>query len=382
MTHVWREDDAASVGLANGVMYVCADRSPSTEIRQLPMTRLTIRKPDDWHVHFRDGDVLNAVAPFTAAHFARAIVMPNLVPPVTTAAMAADYRARIMAAVAGHAFTPLMTCYLTDDTDTRDLMAGFRDGVFTAVKLYPAHATTNSAAGVTAIDKVMPVLEAMADAGMRLCVHGEVPLPEIDVFDREKAFIDRVLLPLLDRVPTLKIVMEHVTTKDGVAVVRAHKDRLGATLTPQHLLFNRNALFVGGLRPHMYCLPVLKREEHRLALRQAATSGEPGFFLGTDSAPHLRHLKEADCGCAGVFGAPAALAAYLKVFEEEKALDKFETFASLNGPAFYGLPVNEERVVLEKRPSLVCDEVDVGKLGEIHPLFGGGQVDWSLAPAS
>ena len=382
MTLVLRDDDDAPIGACNGVMYVCADRSLPNEIRQSAMTHLTIRKPDDWHVHFRDGDVLNAVAPFTAAHFARAIVMPNLVPPVTTAKMAADYRARIMAAVKGHAFTPLMTCYLTDDTDRRDLIAGFSDGVFTAVKLYPAHATTNSAAGVTSIDKVMPVLEAMAAAGMRLCVHGEVPLPEIDVFDREKAFIDRVLLPLLARVPTLKIIMEHVTTKDGVAVVRAHKDRLGATLTPQHLLYNRNALFAGGLRPHMYCLPVLKREEHRLALRQAATSGEPGFFLGTDSAPHLRHLKEADCGCAGVFGAPAALAAYLKVFEEEKALDKFEAFASLNGPAFYGLPPNEERVTLEKRPSLVCDEVEVGKLGEIHPLFGGDQVDWSLAPAS
>jgi dihydroorotase len=345
------------------------------------MTRLTIPKPDDWHVHFRDGEVLKSVAPFTAAQFRRAIVMPNLVPPVTTAKMAAEYRARIMDAVKGHTFTPLMTCYLTDGTDKRDLIAGFKDGVFTAVKFYPAHATTNSAAGVTAIDKVMPVLEAMAEAGMRLCVHGEVPLPEIDVFDREKAFIDRVLLPLLARVPTLKIIMEHVTTKDGVAVVRAHKGRLGATMTPQHLLYNRNALFAGGLRPHMYCLPVLKREEHRLALRQAATSGEAGFFLGTDSAPHLRHLKEAACGCAGVFGAPAALAAYLKVFEEEGALDTFEAFASRNGPAFYGLPVNEERVTIEKRPSLVCDEVEVGKLGEIHPLFGGDQVDWSIAAA-
>jgi dihydroorotase len=232
------------------------------------------------------------------------------------------------------------------------------------------------------VDDDPAVLEAMAEAGMRLCVHGEVSLPEIDVFDREKAFIDRVLLPLLARVPTLKIIMEHVTTKDGVAVVRAHKGRLGATMTPQHLLYNRNALFAGGLRPHMYCLPVLKREEHRLALRQAATSGEPGFFLGTDSAPHLRHLKEAACGCAGVFGAPAALAAYLKVFEEEGALDTFEAFASRNGPAFYGLPVNEERVTIEKRPSLVCDEVEVGKLGEIHPLFGGDQVDWSIAPAA
>jgi dihydroorotase len=342
------------------------------------VTTLTIRKPDDWHVHFRDGDVLTAVAPYTAAHFKRAIVMPNLVPPVTTATMAAAYRARVLAATAGTGFTPLMTCYLTDETDPKDLIAGFRDGVFTAAKLYPAHATTNSAAGVTDIANIMPVLEAMASAGMRLLVHGEVALPEIDVFDREQVFIDRILLPLIERMPALKIVLEHVTTKHGVAVVRAHRARLGATLTPQHLLYNRNALFAGGLRPHMYCLPVLKREEHRLALREAATSGEAGFFLGTDSAPHLRHLKEAACGCAGVFGAPAALAAYLKVFEEEGALDKFETFASVNGPTFYGLPPNEERIVLEKRPAVVCEGVGVGTQSDVYPLFGGEQVGWSV----
>jgi dihydroorotase len=342
------------------------------------VTTLTIRKPDDWHVHLRDGEVLTSVAPYTAAHFKRAIVMPNLLPPVTTTKMAAEYRTRILAATAGSGFVPLMTCYLTDATDPADLIAGFKDGIFTAAKLYPAHATTNSAAGVTDVANITPVLEAMAEAGMRLCAHGEVPLPEIDVFDREQAFIERVLLPLMDRVPTLKIVMEHVTTKHGVAVVRAHRPRLAATLTPQHLLYNRNALFAGGLRPHMYCLPVLKREEHRLALRDAATSGEPGFFLGTDSAPHLRHLKEAACGCAGVFGAPAALAAYLKVFEEEGALERFETFASVNGPAFYGLPPNEERIVLEKRSALVCDGVEVGAQGDIHPLFGGEQVGWSV----
>ena len=342
------------------------------------MTTLAIRKPDDWHVHFRDGEVLRAVAPYTAAHFKRAIVMPNLLPPVTTAKMAADYRKRILAATAGSGFVPLMTCYLSDETEAKDLIGGFRDGVFTAVKLYPAHATTNSAAGVSDIAKITPVLEAMASAGMRLCVHGELPLPEIDVFDREEAFIDRILLRLMERVPTLKIVLEHVTTKHGVAAVRAHPTRLGATLTPQHLLFNRNALFAGGLRPHMYCLPVLKREVHRLALREAATSGEPGFFLGTDSAPHLRHLKEAACGCAGVFAAPAALAAYLKVFEEEGALDKFETFASINGPTFYGLPLNEERIVLEKRPALVCEGVGVATEGDMYPLFGGEQVDWSV----
>jgi len=341
------------------------------------MTTLTIRKPDDWHVHFRDGEMLNAVAPFTAAHFKRAIVMPNLVPPVTTAKMAAAYRDRILAAVAGSDFRPLMTCYLTDETDPIDLVAGFRDGVFTAAKLYPAHATTNSAAGVTDIAKIERVLQAMADAGMPLLVHGELPLPEIDVFDREQAFIDRTLLPLMERLPTLKIVLEHVTTRHGIEVVRANRPRLGATLTPQHLLFNRNALFAGGLRPHMYCLPVLKREEHRLSLRQAAVSGEPGFFLGTDSAPHLRHLKEAACGCAGIFGAPAALGAYLKVFEEEGALAHFESFASINGPTFYGLPLNEERITLEKHPNLVCEGVDVANLGDVYPLFGGERLAWS-----
>lgn len=341
------------------------------------MTVLTIRRPDDWHVHFRDGEILKSVAPFTAAQFGRAIVMPNLVPPVTTSAMAADYRKRIEAAVAGHAFQPLMTCYLTDATDVSDLIGGHKAGIFTAAKLYPAHATTNSAAGVTDVWRIKPVLEAMAESGMPLLVHGELPKPEIDVFDREKAFIDAILVPLLDRIPKLKIVLEHVTTKDGVAAVRAHRPRLGATITPQHLLFNRNALFNGGIRPHLYCLPVLKREEHRQALRQAATSGEPGFFLGTDSAPHLRHLKEAPCGCAGVFGAPSALPAYLKVFEEEGALDKFETFASINGPRFYGLPPNEERITLRKSPKYVCETVEIGKLGDIVPLLGGDQLAWS-----
>jgi dihydroorotase len=344
------------------------------------MTELTIRKPDDWHVHFRDGEVLRSVVNFTAEQFGRAIVMPNLVPPVTTAKQAADYRERVLAAVdPRHRFAPLLTCYLTDTTEAADLIGGHRDGVFTAAKLYPAHATTNSAAGVSDIGKIMPVLEAMAESGMPLLVHGELPRPEIDVFDREKAFIDMVLLPLLERVPALKIVMEHVTTSHGVAVVRAHRPRMGATITPQHLLYNRNALFNGGLRPHLYCLPVLKREEHQLALRQAATSGEPGFFLGTDSAPHLRNLKEAACGCAGVFGAPAALSAYVKVFEEEGALARFEAFASLNGPAFYGLPPNEERITLRKQPAFICEGVPVEKIGDIHPLFGGDQVDWSIA---
>jgi dihydroorotase len=340
---------------------------------------LEIRKPDDWHVHFRDGDILKAVVNFTAACFGRAIVMPNLVPPVVTTRQALEYRKRITDAVVGHRFTPLMTCYLTDQTDAVDVIEGFRAGVLTAVKLYPAHATTNSAAGVTNFDRIWPVLEAMAEAGMPLLVHGELPEPGIDIFDREKAFIDRRLLPMLARVPRLKVVLEHITTSEGAEVVRAHRPQLAATITPQHLLFNRNALFNGGLRPHLYCLPVLKRETHRLALRKAATSGEPGFFLGTDTAPHLVHLKEADCGCAGVFGAPAALAAYLKVFEEEQALDRFETFASLNGPAFYGLPPNEERVRLERKPSAIPERVTVEKAGEIRPLFAGETVDWSVA---
>ena len=345
----------------------------------MTITNLTIRKPDDWHVHFRDGEILRAVAPITAVQFKRAIVMPNLAPPIGKAAAAVEYRKRILAAVSGHDFIPLMTAYLMDSTDPADLIAGHRDGIFTAAKLYPAHATTNSAAGVSDIRNIQPVLEAMAESGMPLLIHGELPRPEIDVFDREKAFIDEILLPLIDRIPKLKIVLEHITTADGVAVVRAHRPCLGATITPQHLLYSRNALFNGGLRPHLYCLPILKREEHRKTLRKAATSGEPGFFLGTDSAPHLRHLKESDCGCAGVFGAPAALFAYLKVFEEEDALQNFETFASINGPNFYGLAVNEERVTLQRRRNPVCERLEIEKLGEIWPLLAGDQVDWTLS---
>jgi dihydroorotase len=344
------------------------------------MRKLTIRRPDDWHVHFRDGEILETVVPFTARQFARAIVMPNLTPPVTTAKMADGYRARIRAAIpAGIDFTPLMTCYLTDTTDPADLAAGHRDGIFTAAKLYPAHATTNSAHGVTSIDRIDRVLAAMAEHGIPLLVHGELVHGDVDIFDREKAFIDTVLLPTLAKFPGLRVVMEHVTTAEGVAVVRAHRPRVGATVTPQHLLYNRNALFQGGIRPHMYCMPVLKREPHRRALRAAATSGEPGFFLGTDTAPHLRHLKEASCGCAGVFSAPVALQAYLKVFAEEGALDRFEAFASLNGPAFYGLPPNEERITLVEQHGFAAEAVPVGEAGEIVPLFAGESVDWSVA---
>jgi len=342
------------------------------------MRTLTFRRPDDWHVHFRDGAVLAEVVPHTARQFGRAIVMPNLSPPVTTAALAAAYRERVRQAIpAGADFTPLMTCYLTDDTDAADLLAGYRDGVFTAAKLYPAHATTNASHGVTAIARIGKVLEAMAAAGMPLLVHGEVTREEVDIFDREKYFIDEVLLPVLRDIPGLRVVLEHITTEEGAAVVAAHPDRLGATITPQHLLYNRNAIFRGGLRPHMYCLPVLKREQHRRALRKAATSGASNYFLGTDSAPHLRHLKEAACGCAGVFSAPVALEAYLAVFAEEDALDRFEAFAALNGPAFYGLEPNAARVTYAERPRPAPASVAIAGEGEIAVLFEGGPLAWS-----
>lgn len=343
------------------------------------MRRLTFRRPDDWHVHFRDGAMMKAVVPFTARAFGRAIVMPNLTPPVTTAALADAYRDRIMACVPeGVSFTPLMTCYLTDHTDAADLVAGHKAGIFTAAKLYPAHATTNSAHGVTSVETIMPVLEAMAANGIPLLTHGEVTRAEVDIFDREARFVEEVLAPLLDRLPALRVVMEHITTEEGAALVRAHAGRMSATITPQHLLYNRNALFQGGLRPHMYCLPVLKRERHRVALRKAATGGETCFFLGTDTAPHLRHLKEADCGCAGVFSAPVAIAAYLQVFAEENGLEAFEAFASLNGPAFYGLLPNEERVTYEERPARVAEEIEVADAGRLVSLFGGEAAPWSM----
>lgn len=333
------------------------------------MTSLTIRRSDDWHVHLRDGAMLGAVAPFTARQFARAIVMPNLVPPVTRAADAAAYRERILAAAPG--FTPLMTCYLTDATDADDLAQGFADGVFTAAKLYPAGATTNSANGVTDIRRIYPVLERMQRIGMTFCVHGEVTDPEIDVFDREAVFIDRVLTPLLRDLPELRVVFEHATTEEAVQFVEGAGENVGATITPQHLHINRNAMLVGGIRPHAYCLPVAKREKHRLALRAAATSGSSKFFLGTDSAPHAREAKEAGCGCAGIFNAPYALESYLAVFEAEGAIDKFEGFASEHGARFYRLPLNEGTVTLEKRPVEVP-----AQLGEIVPFHAGETLAW------
>src|SRR5437868_2794303 len=322
---------------------------------------ITLRRPDDWHVHLRDGDMLALVVPFTARQFARAIVMPNLVPPVTSVAAARAYRRRILAALpAGVAFTPLMTCYLTDTTDPQELARGWEEGIFAAVKLYPAHATTNSASGVTDYDRIIPVLERMAALGMPLLIHGEATDPEVDVFDREAVFIERVLAPLISRIPALKVVLEHMTTKDAVDFVSAAGPNVAATITAHHLIINRNAIFQGGLRPHMYCLPIAKREQHRLALRRAAVSGGPKFFLGTDTAPHSAKDKEADCGCAGIFTAPAALELYAQVFAEEGALDRLEAFASINGPRFYGLPPNEERVSLVNRPWRIPAEVWAG----------------------
>ncbi len=311
--------------------------------------RLTLRRPDDWHLHLRDGAMLRAVLPETARHFARAIVMPNLVPPVVTGADAAAYLARIRAALPeGMAFTPLMTLYLTEQTDPADVRAAAESGLVTAVKLYPAGATTNSASGVRDFSKVRGALEVMAEIGLPLCVHGEVTTPEVDIFDREAVFIDTVLDPLRRRTPGLRVVMEHVTTREGVDYVRSGGDDIGATITTHHLIINRNHILVGGIKPHYYCLPVAKREEHRLALRAAATSGHPRFFLGTDSAPHLDHLKEHACGCAGVFSATNTMSCLAEVFEEDGALDALEAFASMNGPAFYGLPANEDRMTLVK----------------------------------
>jgi len=332
---------------------------------------LTIRKPDDWHVHLRDGEMMQRVAPYTARQFARAIVMPNLAPPITTVEAARDYRKRILEATPP-GFTPLMTCYLTDTTAPDEIARGFSEGVWTAAKLYPAGATTNSASGVTDIRNIYPVLARMEKLGMVLCVHGEVTDPDVDVFDREAVFIDRVLTRIVADFPELKIVLEHITTSDAVDFVAS--GRVAATVTPQHLMINRNALFAGGLRPHAYCLPVAKREEHRLAIRRAATSGRPNIFLGTDSAPHERSAKESACGCAGIFNAPYALEAYATVFEEEDALDKLEAFASINGARFYDLPVNEETVTLERFYAEVPQEVE-----GLVPFQAGETLRWSFA---
>ncbi len=339
----------------------------------MSLQSLTIRQPDDWHVHLRDGEMLEVVSPWTARQFARAIVMPNLVPPVTSVEAANAYRDRIRAA-AGQGFEPLMTAYLTDQADPAELARGFEEGAWVAAKLYPAGATTNSASGVTATRNIYPALERMQAIGMTLCVHGEVTDPEVDVFDREAVFIDRILSPLVDDFPDLKIVFEHITTAEAADFVRDAPATVAATITPQHLHINRNAMFAGGLRPHAYCLPVAKREAHRRAVRKAAVSGSAKFFLGTDSAPHARTAKESACGCAGIFNAPYALESYVAVFEEEEALDRFEAFASEHGASFYGLPLNQGTVTLERVEEIVPDEI-----AGLVPFHSGETLRWRLA---
>ena len=333
---------------------------------------ITIRRPDDWHVHLRDGAMLATVAPYTARQFARAIVMPNLAQPVTTVAQAAAYRDRILAAT-GPGFTPLMTAYLTDQADPDELERGHAEGVWIAAKLYPAGATTNSASGVTDIARIRPALARMEAIGMPLLIHGEVTDPDVDVFDREAVFIDRALTGLVADFPGLKIVFEHITTRHAAEYVAAGPATVAATITPHHLHLSRNALFDGGLRPHAYCLPVLKREEHRLAVRAAATSGSPKFFLGTDSAPHARDAKEGACGCAGIFNAPFALESYASVFDEENAIDRLEGFASEHGPRFYGLSPNEGTLTLERGSRRVPD-----RLGDLVPFHAGQELGWAL----
>lgn len=345
------------------------------------MTSLTIRRPDDWHLHLRDGAMLEGVIGDTSRHFGRAIIMPNLVPPVVTTEDAIAYRERIVKAIpAGDTFEPLMTLYLTEQTNPDDLQKGKESGLIHAVKLYPAGATTNSHGGVRDFDKAMPALERMAEIGLNLCVHGEVTSPEVDIFDREKVFIDTVLDPLRKRLPELKVTMEHVTTKDGVDYIKSSQKNLAGSITTHHLIINRNAILVGGIKPHYYCLPVAKREEHRLALRQAATSGDSRFFLGTDSAPHIDPLKECGCGCAGIYTSINTMSCLAHVFEQDGALDKLEAFASLSGPAWYGLPVNEETITLIKRDEPVAFpakiETGAGPVTVFDPMF---PLHWDVA---
>ncbi len=341
---------------------------------------LTLRRPDDWHLHLRDGAVLNAVLPESARHFARAIIMPNLVPPVVTSDDAKSYRARILAALPeGMQFEPLMTLYLTEKTDPDDVEAAHSSGLIKAVKLYPAGATTNSDSGVRDFDKVRPVLERMAQIGLPLCMHGEVTDADIDIFDREAVFIDRVLDPLRRATPGLRVVMEHITTSQGVDYVKSAASDLAATITTHHLVINRNHILAGGIRPHYYCLPVAKREEHRLALRAAATSGDARFFLGTDSAPHVDPLKEMACGCAGCFTATNTMSVLAHVFEEENALDQLEAFASLNGPGYYRLPPNEQTITLTRGGPVSYPSKLETEDGPITVFDPGFPLHWQVA---
>ena len=339
---------------------------------------LTIRRPDDWHVHVRDGRMMQAVLPYTAAQFRRGIIMPNLTPPVTSCADAAAYRQRILDALPeGSDFEPLMTCYLTDATSPDEIERGYRAGIWLAAKLYPAGATTNAHHGVTDIPALAPVFERMEKIGMAVLIHGEATDPEIDIFDREAVFMEQSLLPLLKRHPGLKVVVEHATTAETLDIVRAHAPRVACTITAHHLVINRTSLFQGGLRPHLYCLPVAKREHHRQALRKAATSGEACFLLGTDTAPHPSQSKQAECCSAGIFTGATALQTYVQVFDEEGALDRFEAFASLNGARFHGLAPNEGTVTLQRKPSYALGSVPVD--GDEVVVFQGGQMlAWSL----
>jgi dihydroorotase len=355
---------------------------PSSSNASPPAT-IRLRQPDDWHVHLRDGAMLEAVVGATARQFGRAIVMPNLQPPITTVAAAQAYGERIRRALpATSGFQPLLTAYITESIDPREVETGFREGVWAACKLYPARATTNAEAGVSDLLAITPVLETMELIGMPLLIHGEVTDPEIDIFDREAVFIERHLAPLLRRHPGLKVVLEHITTSDAVDFVRSQAPQLAATITPHHLHINRNAMFRGGLRPDFYCLPVAKRELHRLALRAAATSGEPCFFLGTDSAPHARSAKESACGCAGIFNAPYAIESYAAAFEQEGALERLEAFASEHGPRFYGLPLNPGQITLERRPHAVADRLALtdatGAPVELVPFHAGETLAWQL----
>jgi len=343
---------------------------------------LKIRRPDDWHIHLRDDDMLRTVVPYTSDVFGRAIVMPNLTPPVTSVAQAIAYRERILAAVpSGHHFTPLMTCYLTDSLPAGELVQGFQQGVFTAAKLYPANATTNSAHGVTNVPGIYPLFEAMQKIGMPLLIHGEVTHAHVDIFDREARFIDEVMDPIRRHFPALKIVFEHITTKDAAEYVLAGDRYLGATVTPQHLMFNRNDMLVGGIRPHLFCLPILKRNIHQQALRSAVASGSDRFFLGTDSAPHTRHRKESSCGCAGCFNAPLAMSAYATVFDELGALNHLEAFASLNGPQFYGLPVNDGFIELTRMEVVQEEEITVAG-DTVVPFLAGQTLPWRVTRVS
>ena len=338
-------------------------------------TSLTIIQPDDWHLHLRDGEVLTRTVADTAKQFARAIIMPNLTPPVTNTAMATEYKARIDAQNTGLA--PLMTLYLTDKTSAEDIRTAHASGIVKAVKLYPAGATTNSAAGVTAMENVFEAIATMEEVGMPLLVHGEITHADVDIFDREKGFIDTQLIPLLERFPKLNLVFEHITTKEAAEFVQATNYNVGATITPQHLMYNRNNLLVGGVKPHLYCLPVLKRNIHQQALQDAVVSGNSRFFLGTDSAPHAQGAKESACGCAGCYSSPAAIELYAQVFEDLGILDKLEAFASINGPAFYGLPTNENTITLVKQDWQVPASLDYAG-DTIIPLAAGKTLHWKL----